>query len=63
MKPRFLEAEARERAAECPMPRRTQVVSEALAEGDIQAVQVFLGRNSSRRSAKIGAGREFQNWS
>ena len=45
----FLEAEARERAAEADA-RATQVVSKAIAEGDIQAIQ-FFPRPEIRRGA------------
>ena len=42
---RFLEAEAQRTApARSRLPRATQVVSKAIAEGDIQAIQFFLGQ-------------------
>jgi len=50
----FLEAEARERAAEADA-RATTVVSKAIAEGDIQAVQFFLGQKYVEALQTIGA--------
>ncbi|HMB11852.1 SPFH domain-containing protein [Saliniramus sp.] len=50
----FLEAEARERAAEADA-KATQVVSKAIAEGDIQAVQFFLGQKYVEALGQIGA--------
>ncbi|MFN4090609.1 MAG: SPFH domain-containing protein [Alphaproteobacteria bacterium] len=50
----FLEAEARERAAEADA-RATQVVSKAIAEGDIQAVQFFLGQKYVEALESIGS--------
>ena len=49
-----LEAEARERAAEADA-KATQVVSKAIAEGDIQAVQFFLGQKYVEALGQIGA--------
>jgi len=51
----FLEAEARERAAEADA-KATQVVSRAIAEGDIQAVQFFIGQKYVEALQAIGAG-------
>ena len=51
----FLEAEAREREAEAEA-RATRVVSEAIASGDIQAVQYFLGLKYVEALQKIGQG-------
>jgi len=50
----FLEAEARERAAEADA-RATQVVSKAIAEGDIQAIQFFLGQKYVEALQSIGS--------
>jgi regulator of protease activity HflC (stomatin/prohibitin superfamily) len=50
----FLEAEARERAAEADA-RATDVVSKAIAAGDIQAVQFFLGQKYVEALQAIGA--------
>lgn len=50
----FLEAEARERAAEADA-KATQVVSRAIAEGDIQAVQFFLGQKYVEALQAIGS--------
>ena len=50
----FLEAEARERAAEADA-RATTVVSKAIADGDIQAVQFFLGQKYVEALQSIGA--------
>lgn len=51
----FLTAEAREREAEAEA-RATQVVSEAIAAGDIQAVQYFLGLKYVEALQGLGAG-------
>ena len=51
----FLEAEAREREAEAEA-RATRVVSEAIAAGDIQAVQYFLGLKYVEALQSIGQG-------
>jgi regulator of protease activity HflC (stomatin/prohibitin superfamily) len=51
----FLEAEAREREAEAEA-RATRVVSEAIASGDIQAVQYFLGLKYVEALQNIGQG-------
>jgi regulator of protease activity HflC (stomatin/prohibitin superfamily) len=51
----FLEAEAREREAEAEA-RATRVVSEAIAAGDIQAVQYFLGLKYVQALQNIGQG-------
>lgn len=50
----FLEAEARERAAEADA-KATLVVSQAIAEGDIQAIQFFLGQKYVEALQNIGA--------
>src|SRR5690606_11597914 len=50
----FLEAEARERAAEADA-KATQVVSRAIADGDIQAVQFFLGQKYVEALQAIGS--------
>jgi regulator of protease activity HflC (stomatin/prohibitin superfamily) len=50
----FLEAEARERAAEADA-KATDVVSKAIAEGDIQAIQFFLGQKYVEALQAIGA--------
>jgi len=50
----FLEAEARERAAEADA-RATEVVSKAIAQGDIQAIQFFLGQKYVEALQTIGA--------
>jgi regulator of protease activity HflC (stomatin/prohibitin superfamily) len=51
----FLEAEARERQAEAEA-QATRVVSEAIASGDIQAVQYFLGLKYVEALQNIGQG-------
>jgi regulator of protease activity HflC (stomatin/prohibitin superfamily) len=50
----FLEAEARERAAEADA-KATQVVSRAIAEGDIRAVQFFIGQKYVEALQTIGS--------
>lgn len=50
----FLEAEARERAAEADA-KATDVVSKAIAAGDIQAIQFFLGQKYVEALQTIGA--------
>ncbi|MDX5359985.1 MAG: SPFH/Band 7/PHB domain protein [Alphaproteobacteria bacterium] len=50
----FLEAEARERAAEADA-KATMMVSRAIAEGDIQAVQFFLGQKYVEALQTIGS--------
>jgi membrane protein implicated in regulation of membrane protease activity len=50
----FLEAEARERAAEADA-KATDVVSKAIAAGDIQAIQFFLGQKYVEALQAIGA--------
>ncbi|WP_269332071.1 SPFH domain-containing protein [Futiania mangrovi] len=50
----FLEAEARERAAEADA-KATTMVSRAIAEGDIQAVQFFLGQKYVEALQTIGS--------
>lgn len=50
----FLEAEARERAAEADA-KATMLVSRAIAEGDIQAIQFFLGQKYVEALQTIGA--------
>jgi regulator of protease activity HflC (stomatin/prohibitin superfamily) len=50
----FLEAEARERAAEADA-RATEVVSKAISQGDIQAIQFFLGQKYVEALQTIGA--------
>lgn len=50
----FLEAEAREREAEADA-KATQMVSRAIAEGDIQAVQFFLGQKYVEALHAMGA--------
>lgn len=50
----FLEAEARERAAEADA-KATMMVSKAIAEGDIQAVQFFLGQKYVEALQQIGS--------
>ena len=49
----FLEAEARERAAEADA-KATDVVSKAIAAGDIQAIQFFLGQKYVEALQAIG---------
>ncbi|PTD96073.1 SPFH domain-containing protein [Pseudothauera lacus] len=49
----FLNAEAREREAQAEA-RATMMVSKAIAEGDIQAVQYFLGTRYVEALAEIG---------
>jgi regulator of protease activity HflC (stomatin/prohibitin superfamily) len=51
----FLEAEAREREAEAEA-KATRVVSEAIAAGDIQAVQYFLGLKYVEALQSLGQG-------
>lgn len=51
----FLEAEAREREAQAEAVA-TNVVSEAISKGDIQAVQYFLGVKYVEALKEIGAG-------
>lgn len=51
----FLNAEAREREAEAEA-RATRMVSEAIAAGDIQAVQYFLGLKYVEALRDIGQG-------
>lgn len=51
----FLESEAREREAQAEA-QATKVVSEAIAEGDIQAVQYFLGLKYVEALQNIGQG-------
>jgi len=49
----FLEAEARERQAEAES-KATQMVSQAIADGDIQAINYFVSQNYIEALSKIG---------
>ena len=50
----FLDAEARERAAEAEA-RATDMVSKAIAEGDIQAINYFVAQKYVEALGHIGA--------
>ncbi|MGN5157317.1 SPFH domain-containing protein [Aeromonas hydrophila] len=51
----FLAAEARERAAEAEA-KATHMVSQAIAEGDLQAINYFVAQKYTEALARIGEG-------